>query len=227
LEKLAGELGADLFGVADLTTVGDFIRDQGGEYLRKFPRAVSIGVRLLDAIVDELHRHEEPSPIFTYEALYNYVNSRLEHIALLVAKRIQEEGYSAYPIPPSQIIDHERLIGVVSHKLAAHLAGLGWIGKSCLLVSPGYGPRVRFATVLTDAPLETGSPMESECGDCRSCVDICPVNAFTGASFDPFEPREVRYNAQMCNKYLEDRGRSLGSEFCGLCVYVCPHGRGK
>jgi len=58
LEKTAKELGADLFGVADLTIAQVFICKQGGEHLRKFSRAISIGIRLLDAIVDELYNHE-------------------------------------------------------------------------------------------------------------------------------------------------------------------------
>ena len=38
LDEKARELGADLFGVADLAVARDFICEQGGEYLRQFPR---------------------------------------------------------------------------------------------------------------------------------------------------------------------------------------------
>ncbi|MFQ6094592.1 MAG: 4Fe-4S double cluster binding domain-containing protein [Candidatus Bathyarchaeia archaeon] len=225
LERMAKELGADLFGVADLTIAQDFICKQGGEHLRKFPRAVSIGIRLLDAVVDELYRHEDPAVIFTYRALYNSVNSRLDHIVLLLAKGIQEKGYRAYPIPASQSIDPNKLIGAISHKLVANLAGLGWIGKSCLLITPNYGPRVRFATILTDALLKVDSPIDQKCNDCRECVDICPVKAFTGASFNPSEPREARFNAHLCRKYSTKREEIMGEGLCGLCVYICPYGR--
>jgi epoxyqueuosine reductase len=225
LENTAKELGADLFGIADLEEAQDFICNQGGEYLRKFPRAVSIGIRLMDAIVDELHRHEDRSVIFTYRALYNSVNSSLDRIGLLLARRIQKEGFQAYLIPAAQTIDYDRLIGVVSNKLAPNLAGLGWIGKNCQLGTPEYGPRVRFATILTDAILKAGSSTKVQCGACRACVDICPPKAFTGATFDPKEPREVRYNAHACYSYMEGREQKLGERLCGLCVYVCPYGR--
>lgn len=225
LERMAKELGADLIGFADLTIAQDFICKQGGEYLRKFPRAVSIGIRLLDAIINELHRHEDLGVIFTYKALYNTINSRLDHIALLLAKKIQESGYQALPIPASQRIDRNQLIGVISHKLVANLSGLGWIGKSCLLITPQYGPRVRFASILTNAPLKTGSPIDTRCGNCSECVKICPVKAFTGVPFNPSEPREVRFNAHLCEDYMMKRERSLGERLCGLCVYICPHGR--
>jgi epoxyqueuosine reductase len=225
LEKMAKRLGADLFGIADLTIAQDFVCKQGGEYLRKFPRAISIGVRLLDAVVNELYRHEDPAVIYTYTALYNSVNSHLDHVNLLLAERIQEKGYQAYAIPASQTVDSDKLIGVFSHKLAANLAGLGWIGKSCLLITPNYGPRVRFATILTDSPLKAGSPIGEKCNDCRGCIDICPVKAFTGALFDSSEPREVRFDAHLCRSYRKKREEKLGEGYCGLCVYVCPHGR--
>jgi epoxyqueuosine reductase len=227
LEQIAEEQGADLFGVADLAIARDFVRNQGGEHLEKFPKAISVGVRLLDAIIDELDRHEDRAVIFTYKRLYNSVNSRLDHIGLSLARRIQEEGYQAYPVPASQTIDSNKLIGAISHKLVANLAGLGWIGKSCLLITPNYGPRVRFSTILTDAPLETGHSINENCKDCRACIDICPVKAFTGASFNPSEPRETRFNAHLCDAYMKKRREELGEDLCGLCVYICPHGRRK
>jgi epoxyqueuosine reductase QueG len=227
LERMAKELGADIFGIADLTIAQDFVCKQGGEYLAKFSKAISIGIRLLDAVVNELHRHEEPAVIYTYAGLYNSVNSRLDHIGLLLAKKMQEKGYQAYTIPATQTIDSKGLIGIFSHKLAANLAGLGWIGKSCLLITPNYGPRVRFATVLTDAPLKAGSPISEKCTDCRACVNICPARAFTGAPFDASESREVRFNALLCYNYRKKREGPLGDGLCGLCVYICPYGRSK
>lgn len=225
LQRVAKEQGADLFGVADLTPALDFIC-RHGEKLRRFPRAISIGIHLSDAVVNELHRHDDSGAILPYEALYHSVNSRLDNAALLLAKIIQERGYSAYPIPSSQIVDLNKLEGAISHKVVANLAGLGWIGKSCLLVTRDYGPRVRLSTVLTDAPLRTGSKMDMNCKGCTACVRICPVKAFTGAPFNPLEPREVRFAAIACNSYMKEREGRLGEQgLCALCVYVCPFGR--
>ena len=55
-------------------------------------------------------------------------------------------------------------------KMAGRLAGLGWIGRSSLLVIPGPGPRVVLGAVLTDAPLPATceKPMDSHCGPCRA-----------------------------------------------------------
>jgi len=224
LKNTARAGGADLFGVADLATASDFVRRQGGEHIAMFPRAISVGVRLLDAVVDELFRHEEPSVIFTYRALYNSANARLDAVTLLMAKKIQEMDFKGYPVPASQTVNSGRLEGAISHKLVGNLSGLGWIGKSCLLITPDHGPRVRLATILTDAPLETGAPIANRCGDCRKCVDVCPVKAFTGITFNPSEPRDVRFRAGLCKQYSDHREQLLGEGLCGLCVYVCPYG---
>lgn len=224
LEQLAKEMGASFFGVADIRVAHKSVSTQGSEYLKRFPTAISIGIRLSDAIVDSLHRHRDPAVIFTYRGHYNAVNSRLDQIALTLALELERDGYNAYPVPASQIIDKGRVVGAISHKLAAHLAGLGWIGKSCLLITPECGPRVRFATVLTDAPLRAGSPMPDRCGECRECVDKCPSKAIIGVPFNPSEPRDARFNAHLCHEYSEKREREIGEGLCGLCVYICPYG---
>lgn len=228
LSDLAATLGIDYFGVADLAVAKDFIYSQGGDAVARFPLSISIGIRLVDAVVDELTRHEDPTVIFTYRSLYNTVNTSLDQATLYIAKTIQEQGFKAYPIAAAQRISNEKLTGAFSHKLAAHLAGLGWIGKNCLLITADHGPRVRWSTILTDAPLETtGVPLTEQCGKCDQCVKICPVQAFTGTAFKDSEPREARYNAHLCAQYIDKRQAIIGDGLCGLCVNACPYGKQK
>ncbi len=227
VRTVAEAAGADLVGVADLSAVDDLLLAQGGPCVAGYPRAVSLGIGLVDPLVDRLDGPRDR----TAEALYRYhthtvVNGALDRCALLVAGCLARAGYRALPVPASLRTDESRIAGPVSHKLAAHLAGLGWIGRSCLLVTPGRGPRVRWITVLTDAPLEpTGGPSVPRCGDCRACVDACPVGAFTGRPFAPDEPREARFDAAACDRHhraLEEAGEPAA---CGLCVAVCPWGK--
>jgi epoxyqueuosine reductase QueG len=227
VENLVKSLGADFFGVADLSPAREAILAQGGSIVAAFPRAVSIGVRLFDAIVDQLPGRNEYAIAIQYRHhCYDVINLRLDQIASQLSSLLQGEGYQAFPVPASKSIDDEDLCGIFSHKMAAHLAGLGWIGKSCLLVTPEHGTRVRWATVLTDAPLEiTGEPMKEQCGTCVQCVEICPVKAFTGKPFKVGEPREVRYDARNCDDYFNRMSEKGKSAVCGMCLYVCPFGR--
>jgi epoxyqueuosine reductase QueG len=227
LEGLAKGWGADFFGVADLAPAHDTILEQGGPTLAQYPRAVSIGIALLHDIVDQLPQQTEPAVDIAYRHhCYDVINQRLDRIVSRLSSVLQNERYSVRPIPASKRVDDERLCGSFSHKLAAHLAGLGWIGKSCLLVTPQNGPRVRWATILTDAPLPaTGKAMPEQCGTCEQCVAICPVKAFTGRPFRENEPREARYNAGKCDRYFAKMKEQEKLAVCGLCLYVCPHGR--
>ena len=137
-----------------------------------------------------------------------------------MAAMIQKEGFRAVPVPVTVKIDEQELLGPFTHKAVGRLAGLGWIGKSCLLVTPHVGPRVRWATVLTNAPLTpTGKPLEQGCGSCQCCVKACPVNAFTGHEFREDEPIELRYDVKKCQTYLKH------ARVCGLCLASCPIGR--
>lgn len=228
IRELADSMGADFFGVAELAPARDAILSQGGEVIGAFPRAISIGIALPHPIVDQLPRRQERAVAINYRHHgYDVINQRLDLITSRLASVLQRESHKALPIPASKRIDGERICGAFSHKMGAHLAGLGWIGRSCLLITPEVGPRVRWATVLTNAPFfATGRSMEERCGECRECVDICPVRAFTGKSFREEEPREVRYDAGKCDRYLEAmKKKDPELAVCGMCLYVCPHGR--
>jgi epoxyqueuosine reductase QueG len=230
LRELALGIGADFYGVADLVPVREEIRRQGGEDVAGYPLAVSFGIALFDSIVDALPRRQEEA-VVTLNYLhhcYDIVNARLDTIASRLGGVLQGTGYRTLPLPSSERFDTERICAQFSHKLAAHQAGMGWIGKSCLLVTPEAGPRVRWNSVLTDAPLEpTGEPTDERCGECTECVDICPRNAFTGRAFRVDEPREARYDAAACERYLKDTKSAAGRVACGLCIYVCPWGRSR
>jgi epoxyqueuosine reductase len=226
LECQARSMGARFFGVADLTVAKEAIVAQGGEFLAAYPRALSVGIALSDGIVDQLPRHKEVAVARTYDRLYDTVNWSLDRIALRLSVTLSEHGFQTFLIPASDRVNSEDLLGLFSHKLAARLAGLGWIGPSCLLVTPEVGPRVRWVTVLTDAPLEAGNPLADQCDDCQRCVEACPAQAFTGRRFDPGEPREVRFDVHRCEEYRAHlRDEISGVRTCGMCVYVCPYGR--
>jgi epoxyqueuosine reductase QueG len=119
------------------------------------------------------------------------------------------------------------LLSDFSHKTAATKAGLGWVGKSALFVSAEFGPGVRLASVLTDAPFTTGAPVvESRCGKCTECIKACPYGAIKGAQWDPEISRDDLLDAFLCSRKREAYILELGFKHpCGLCIKACPFGK--
>lgn len=230
LKKLAGKLGADFFGIANLSPAKEVIEKLWEKKAAQFPKAIAFGIALPHEIVNQQPNRFSSNVALNYKYhAYDIINQRLDHIASLFSSAIQKEGKRSLPIPATQeIIYNEELYGIFSHKMAARYAGLGWIGKCCLLVTPNVGPRVRWGSVLTDASLKANKkPMKDSCGDCHECVDICPAKAFTGEPFREEDPREIRFNAHKCDKYLSKLEKTSALGVCGMCLYVCPYGRNK
>jgi NAD-dependent dihydropyrimidine dehydrogenase PreA subunit len=161
LKRLAEELGADFFAIANLSPAQELIENLWGETAAQFPRAISFGIALSHAIVDQQPRRFSSNVAFNYNHhAYHIINQRLDHIASRLSGILQKEGNRSLPIPST----HE-------------------------------------------------------------CVDICPVKAITGEPFREEDPREIRYSAHKCDKYLSKLKNTSALGVCGMCVYVCPYGR--
>ncbi len=82
-----------------------------------------------------------------------------------------------------------------------------------------------MGSVLTDAELETGTPVDtSSCGSCRCCVERCPAGAIVGDNWELGTPRDAIYTAPTCRamaRKLSDR-QSIEATICGICINACP-----
>ncbi len=156
------------------------------------------------------------------------INRKLDEIAASVARWIVEQGFRAVPVPASRMVDDHGLRGNISHKAVARMAGLGWQGKSLLLVTPEFGPRVRLVTVLTDMPLVPDRPVENRCGACSECSCACPASAIRNVpTADHYASREDAVILSRCHAQLLEFKQipDIGSTFCGACIRACPFGK--
>jgi epoxyqueuosine reductase len=214
VEAKAREAGAAPVGVADLEALKRQVPDLLARVSGDYSRAVVFGMRLQKAVLQGIV--DQPTPLYFHN--YRQLNHRLDDAALSVAHMIQEAGYLALAIPASQLVVKDPLMGHISHKLLGWAAGIGFIGRSTLLVHPEYGAHVRYVSVLTDAPLVAGHPMEGQCGVCHACVDVCPAKAIHHDGHD--------FDLPACSEKLREFARIsfVGQQVCGICVKACAGG---
>ena len=226
--KILKNYFVDYVGFADLRKYGDELEKFGGPIVRGYKSGISIGIVIPDSIVDHLPRRADVNVACEYRTHgYDMLNARLNLTASFLSSYLNQQGFRTLPIPSSHRTDQENAVPTVSHKMIAHIAGQGWIGKSCLLVTKKHGPRVRFISVLTNAPLKTvDAPLASRCGECRECVKACPVKAIKGRNYLPAEAREARLDFMKCQKYFDKMEEKTKYPVCGMCLYACPNGRG-
>ncbi len=139
-----------------------------------------------------------------------------------VADLIRDKGYHA--AIPSGYSDREKMISRMSIKLAAYEAGLGVYGRSGIIITPEYGPRVNLGAVLTDARLEPDEKLTNfnPCLNCSLCVDLCPVKAVRADVSPP-----IGHDRQKCVNFVQElREKTADKKFlCGFCYDSCPVGK--
>jgi epoxyqueuosine reductase QueG len=221
ISELAFELGADIFGVADLDAIRGY-PVYPENLLESFDFGITVGVKLPDPIFDLL---PESRPV--YSRYYVVANDLLDNIALRLSRYIEKEGYKALPIPASKVIDGLYWRSYISHKAIARAAGVGWIGRNLLLITPEFGPRLRLASILTDMPLKAGKPAKNRCGKCKECIDHCITKALHFSEFENYPEREEVFDVDKCASKLKEFAAdpNIGTMVCGICIKVCPWGK--
>lgn len=111
-------------------------------------------------------------------------------------------------------------------KECARRAGLGWIGKNDLLVTPQYGPRVNLFDIFVNDEVPLGTPIEkSYCGDCTRCVDNCLMHVLKGVDWAPGITRVEQVDYMACHKARNAARKTLHRKLaCGKCMVSCPVG---
>jgi epoxyqueuosine reductase len=241
IKSFALEKGADIVGIADLVLLKG-VPTRPENFLEGFPIAVSVGVRLNDSVLDGIG--DRPTQLYAH--VHRMANTLLDLITFDVAREIISAGYDAIPVPASEAASIAEKLdtraakeldwgpltsSTLPSKAVARAAGLGWFGKSLLIVNPEIGPRFRHSSVITNMPLTPDTPLKSRCGTCEECVKACPAKAIRGLSFDGIPPpREEVLDFPRCRDTLWLKFKNIpgvGYPICGVCMAVCPWGKKK
>jgi epoxyqueuosine reductase len=211
LVSLLSDWGVDLWGVAG--TRPDW------PAAPPMPTAIAYALCLRPRSLEGLDRGPNDDEVREYRR----VNDELVEIGEACVALLQASGHRAVRVDddaPDGPEDPE----IFASKTAATQAGLGWIGKTALLVTPQFGSSVRLGTVFTDLPLPAGTPVTiGRCGSCRACVDACPAGAGRDVTWRAGLPRGVLYDCAACDAYQLSFPEH--DEICGICIWACPYTR--
>ncbi len=207
------EKGADLVGFADLSDVDG----------QRYPYGISIGIKLPKHIVEGIYE----GPTGAYYETYKAINAKLNAIVSQGAEFLVKKGYRAHAQTTDSIVTGPENRTKLPHKTIAIRAGLGWIGKSNLLVTPEYGGAVRLSTILTDAPIDpTARIAASLCGECQVCKQVCPAQAIKASTWELGMDRDEMFDMKSCEsmaKRLSEQNFGEGNAtICGRCFAKCP-----
>jgi epoxyqueuosine reductase len=213
--------GATLVGIANTKRFSRAPKDhRPRDFLPNAKGVISIGLRINKSSITQL-----PKTMREYKINYDVANLKLNSLAWETARFLENLGYEASAIPASSPYDEKKNFGDMSHKHAAVAAGLGRFGMNNLVLTPDYGPYVRFVTVITTAPLRPDRPMtEDICllEKCLKCVKACPAGALENPVYDASEGWLI--NKEKCHEYMHIVS---GGDVCGLCIKACTATRPK
>ncbi|WP_052374215.1 4Fe-4S binding protein [Methanobacterium sp. SMA-27] len=121
---------------------------------------------------------------------------------------LRENGFAAQASHPAQ--------GFVTYPTLAQNAGLGWRGKSNLLITPELGPRQKISAIFTsieNLPVNTGhdhSWIGDYCNYCGKCLKSCPGNAIVEPTDGLNRSKFIPEHCIGCN------------DICTICLRDCP-----
>lgn len=224
IKEAARWFGADLVGMTELNR--RWVYSRLGDHSHKLGLAGEVGdpielaerYRYAVVIATEMeYEHVKRSPAVEGSTDLGY--SRMAFVAVSLARYIQELGYHALPNGNDTAL---------SIPLAVD-AGLGELGRSGLLLTERYGPRVRLSKVFTDLPLAVDEPVDLGvqhfCESCAKCAKRCPGQALSKGERTA-QAENISTNPGLA-KWPVDAERCIGwwlrnRAHCTVCIRACP-----
>jgi len=180
---------------------------------------ISFGVAFRSSVIDFINSKGVKNPDYELWNKYALEYDRINQILNKIAKSLASK-YDGIPLTATigGVIDKISHVSdyfpmVVSHRVIAELAGLGWRGKNQLIIHEKFSCAIRFASVIVDIPLDYNQIHESQCGECTACEDTC--------SF--IKNRDVLDDyRENCRKYiLFLKSKGIEKDICGKCIKAC------
>ena len=213
IHNLCRSLGAIRVGFAELDQA--FVYSHKGRFDEVYGRVIELNHPTVIVFLVEMDFYamqQAPRAQVIRESAHQYY--RAAKIALTVEALLQSLGYAA----KAQYDAHYDL---VLPPLAV-AAGLGEVGRNNILISDGYGSRVRIGAISTDLIVEYDHPVslgvDHFCQICKKCAETCPSRALD-AEEKKMVNGELKWptNVERCYAYW----RGIGTD-CGICMAVCP-----
>ncbi|MDR3551996.1 MAG: epoxyqueuosine reductase [Clostridia bacterium] len=216
IKSLLHDEGCSIVGFADLRCLSKDVR-QNFDY----------GVLIALSYSKEAMKENKDGHPEQYYAEYTQINKRLPQLAAVTADYLVGKGCKALARVQTSIVVDEDCRTVLPHKTVATLSGIGWIGKCATLVTKEVGSALRLTVVLTDAPLDCGTPItESLCADsCTICAGVCPGHAPLGGKWHAGMDRDLFFDAHACQSAARAHAKAalgISKTVCGLCISSCP-----
>ncbi|MGC1506576.1 MAG: reductive dehalogenase domain-containing protein [Sulfitobacter sp.] len=222
IKRIAKFFGADLCGITDMDERWLYASRVDTRDMSEAPNDLPEG---MTSVIVMGHEMEEELVATYPSALAGAATGReYSHEAAVVmqmAAYIRNLGYEA-----TASMNDTGLVIPYAIK-----AGLGEYARNQLVITPEFGPRLRFSKIFTNLPLshDTAKPMgvRAFCDICTKCADACPVNAL------PYGPPEVGGKVSAIKgvrKWTSDAEKCFGfwaklSSDCAICMRVCPFNR--
>lgn len=212
--------GVDCLGIAPVAQIPpSFPPRRPEEMLPGAKSVVVFGLRMMDGSI------ESPS----HNAACTHTNgmyAELARISYQAGRFLERKGYRSAPVPTHIPVTMSKetkgMVADLSLKHVAIGAGLGVMGRNRLVITPQWGPRVRFGAVVTDAALE-GDPLCQEplCTNCDLCLEACPAKAIAA------EGEEGKVDIVKCLVRLQPYGLANMIRFLSEVVIKNPEEQQK
>ena len=223
VKRIAKFFGADLCGITDLDERWLYAARVDTRDMSEAPHDLPEGLTSVIVLGHEMDR----DLVATYpSALAGAATGReYSHEAAIVmqlAAYIRNLGYEAV----ASMNDTGLVIPY------AIKAGLGEYARNQLVITPEFGPRLRFSKIFTNLPLAHDAPrpmgVRAFCDICTKCADACPVKALP---YGPPSTKTANISAiRGVRKWTSDAEKCFSfwakmASDCAICMRVCPFNR--